>query len=79
MSYSHIYLVYARHSSKILTRVLTCKCQLDDFKNVELSLLLVFEEREEVHTRTEGLQKHDGTPCPWPTIQDLVCHSLNTV
>lgn len=63
----------------LINRVLTYQCQLDDFENYELSLLLVFVEREQIHSRTERLQKHDCTSCPWPTIHSLVCHSLNTV
>lgn len=63
----------------MLTEALTYECQLDDFEHDELSLLLVFVEREQVHIRTERLQEQDRTSCTWPTIHNLVCHSLKTV
>lgn len=57
--------------------VFTYKSELEDFENVELSLL-VFVEREHVHVRKERPQKHDGTSRPRLPVHSLVRHPLNT-
>lgn len=68
-----------KSAQDVANRALTYQCQLDDFENYELSLLLVFVKGKQIHSRTERLQKHDRTSCPGASIHSLVCHSLNNV
>lgn len=68
-----------KSTQDVANRALTYQCQLDDFENYELSLLLVFVKGKQIHSGTERLQKHDRTARPGASIHSLVCHSLNNV
>lgn len=65
------------HSCNCSEDSATSQCQLDDFENDELPLL-VFVEGEQVHVGTERLQEHDCTARPRPAVHCLVGHLLKT-